>query len=94
MVGAEEWGEGLGPATGAKILFGPGTGGILWVQWSGVVGHLQRLTVMLQSSLGISGNQLLVLALGNAVGKIRILHQAPRMIRAAVLFPREDDLAG
>jgi hypothetical protein len=36
MVGAEECGEGPGPATGAKILFGPGTGGILWVQWSGL----------------------------------------------------------
>ena len=35
MVGAEEWGEGPGPATGAKVLFGPGTGGILWVQRSG-----------------------------------------------------------
>jgi hypothetical protein len=36
MVGAEEWGKGPGPATGAKVLFGPGTGGILWVQWSGL----------------------------------------------------------
>ena len=27
---------GPGPATGAKVLFGPGTGGILWVQSSGL----------------------------------------------------------
>ena len=53
MVGAEEWGEGPRPATGAKVLVGPGTGGILWVQWSGLI-----LNRMVRYQMGRSTTEL------------------------------------